>query len=157
MGSGLYNSPIGKIIIKEECGIVTHLDFADCEIDKSIFNGENGFIRRCFIELDGYFAGKRKTFTVDTAFDGTPFRVRVWRELAKIPYGAVISYKTLAERVGSPGAARAVGGANHHNNISIIIPCHRVIGADGSPVGYGGGIERKKWLLEHERRNCLVE
>jgi methylated-DNA-[protein]-cysteine S-methyltransferase len=101
-------------------------------------------------QLDAYFAGELEHFDVPMAVHGTDFQKRVWDELTRIPYGETISYSELARRLGDPKLVRAVGVANGRNPISIIIPCHRVIGADGSLVGYGGGLERKKWLLEHE-------
>jgi methylated-DNA-[protein]-cysteine S-methyltransferase len=101
-------------------------------------------------QLEAYFAGDREDFDLALAPHGTPFQQRVWEELTRIPYGETISYSELAWRLGQPKAVRAVGLANGRNPISIVIPCHRVIGADGSLVGYGGGLERKKWLLEHE-------
>ena len=105
-------------------------------------------------QLQEYFAGSRSTFDLPLRLDGgTPFRRRVWRELQRIPYGATISYGELARRIGQPAASRAVGGANHHNPIAIIVPCHRVIGTDGTLVGYGGGLPIKERLLAHERRH----
>ena len=101
-------------------------------------------------QLDAYFAGELETFDLDLDPHGTPFQQRVWDELTRIPYGETISYSELAHRLGDPKLVRAVGLANGRNPISIVIPCHRVIGADGSLVGYGGGLERKRWLLEHE-------
>jgi methylated-DNA-[protein]-cysteine S-methyltransferase len=101
-------------------------------------------------QLEGYFAGTRTRFDVPVRLSGTDFQCRVWSELQRIPYGETISYGELARRVGRPAAVRAVGLANGRNPVSIIVPCHRVIGADGSLTGYGGGLERKAWLLEHE-------
>jgi methylated-DNA-[protein]-cysteine S-methyltransferase len=101
-------------------------------------------------QLDAYFAGELERFDLPLAAAGTPFQLRVWDELQRIPFGETISYSELAERIGNPRTVRAVGLANGRNPISIIVPCHRVIGADGSLVGYGGGLERKRWLLEHE-------
>jgi methylated-DNA-[protein]-cysteine S-methyltransferase len=101
-------------------------------------------------QLDAYFAGELDDFDLPLAPHGTPFQLRVWEQLTKIPFGETISYGELAERLDSPRAVRAVGLANGRNPLSIVIPCHRVIGADGSLVGYGGGLERKRWLLEHE-------
>ena len=102
-------------------------------------------------QLTAYFAGELQQFDLPLRFDGTPFQQRVWRELEKISFGTTISYAELAARVGQPGAARAVGHANGRNPISIIVPCHRVIGASGKLTGYGGGLDRKRWLLDHER------
>lgn len=101
-------------------------------------------------QLAEYFAGQRKTFSLALSPSGTPFQERVWRELSKIPFGTTASYVEVARRIGAPGASRAVGAANGRNPISIVVPCHRVIGADGSLTGYGGGLDRKLWLLRHE-------
>ncbi|HSR15339.1 MAG TPA: methylated-DNA--[protein]-cysteine S-methyltransferase [Gemmatimonadales bacterium] len=101
-------------------------------------------------QLGEYFAGTRRTFELPILAEGTEFQQRVWSALLEIPYGTTISYLDLARRVGDEKAVRAVGLANGLNPISIIIPCHRVIGSDGSLTGYGGGIERKRWLLQHE-------
>jgi methylated-DNA-[protein]-cysteine S-methyltransferase len=102
-------------------------------------------------QLDGYFAGSRSTFEVPLALEGTEFQRRVWSGLLEIPYGETMSYGELAARVGNPGASRAVGLANGRNPVAIIVPCHRVIGANGTLTGYGGGLDRKVWLLDHER------
>jgi methylated-DNA-[protein]-cysteine S-methyltransferase len=101
-------------------------------------------------ELDEYFAGARREFSVRLSLRGTEFQRRVWAELAKIPFGRTASYGEIARTMARPGAARAIGGANHLNPVSIIIPCHRVVGHDGGLVGYGGGLWRKRWLLAHE-------
>jgi methylated-DNA-[protein]-cysteine S-methyltransferase len=108
-------------------------------------------LRECVQQLKDYFDGKRDLFTVKLDILGSDFQLNVWNELQKIPFGQTISYHELAERVGDKNAVRAVGQANAKNPISIIIPCHRVIGNDGKLVGYAGGLERKKWLLEHEQ------
>lgn len=101
-------------------------------------------------QLDDYFSGRRQQFSVPMAPVGTPFQLAVWTELVRVPYGQTISYSSLARRIGRPGAARAVGSANARNPISILIPCHRVIGSAGSLTGYAGGLDRKRWLLAHE-------
>jgi methylated-DNA-[protein]-cysteine S-methyltransferase len=101
-------------------------------------------------QLAEYFAGRRRAFDLPLAAQGTEFQRRVWSELTKIDFGQTLSYGELARRIGNPGASRAVGLANGRNPISIIVPCHRVIGADGTLTGYGGGLERKQWLLRHE-------
>lgn len=111
--------------------------------------------RRLSKELDEYFTGKRTTFDCELAMKGTPFQLAVWNELTKIPYGHTISYAELAVRIGKPSAVRAVGAANGANPIPVIVPCHRVIGANGSLTGYGGGIERKQWLLALEGRRLF--
>jgi methylated-DNA-[protein]-cysteine S-methyltransferase len=102
-------------------------------------------------QLEAYFAGSRETFDVPLDLQGTDFQRRVWAGLLEIPYGETMSYGELARRVARPGASRAVGLANGRNPVAIIVPCHRVIGADGTLTGYGGGLDRKVWLLDHER------
>lgn len=103
-------------------------------------------------QLLEYFQGERKVFNLPLVVEGTDFQIETWRQLQAIPYGATISYREQAERIGSKNKARAVGMANGVNPISIVIPCHRVIGSQGQLVGFGGGLERKAWLLEHEKR-----
>ena len=111
---------------------------------------DDGRLDAAVEQLGEYFAGRRDAFELELAVGGTPFQRRVWAALAEIPYGTTISYATLARRVGSPDAVRAVGLANGRNPISIVVPCHRVIGSDGSLTGYGGGLERKRRLLDLE-------
>jgi methylated-DNA-[protein]-cysteine S-methyltransferase len=101
-------------------------------------------------QLTAYFAGDLREFDLPLEAPGSDFQRRVWRELRQIPFGRSISYGELARRIGQPAASRAVGRANGQNPISIIVPCHRVIGADGTLTGYGGGLDRKRWLLDHE-------
>jgi methylated-DNA-[protein]-cysteine S-methyltransferase len=108
-------------------------------------------------QLSEYFAGQRVTFDVPLVMRGAPFERQVWQALQGIPYGETVSYGEIARRVGQPSAARAVGLANGRNPIAVIVPCHRVIGADGSLTGYGGGLERKRLLLELENgQSCLL-
>jgi methylated-DNA-[protein]-cysteine S-methyltransferase len=102
-------------------------------------------------QLDEYFRGARKRFSLKLLPQGTPFQKLVWQQLKRIPYGKVVSYGDVARAIGRPHAYRAVGNANNKNPIGIIIPCHRVIGSDGKLVGYGSGIWRKEWLLKHEK------
>jgi methylated-DNA-[protein]-cysteine S-methyltransferase len=101
-------------------------------------------------QLRAYFEGELHEFELPLRMKGTDFQRRVWKELMNIPFGMTISYAEQARRIGRPGAARAVGAANGRNPISIVVPCHRVIGANGTLTGYGGGLDRKQWLLEHE-------
>jgi methylated-DNA-[protein]-cysteine S-methyltransferase len=108
-------------------------------------------LREAQRELEEYFAGERRDFSIPLAATGTPFQMQVWEALRAIPYGETISYGELARRIGNPKAVRAVGLANGRNPISIIVPCHRVIGANGTLTGYGGGLERKRFLLAFER------
>lgn len=106
-------------------------------------------------QLTDYFAGSRSVFDVTIALRGTPFQMAVWQALLSIPWGATCSYAELAAAVGKRGSARAVGAAVGRNPISVIVPCHRVVGADGSLVGYGWGLDRKRWLLDHENASSL--
>jgi len=120
----------------------------------------DGFVdyesNRIFIQqLDEYFHGRRTHFDFPLDFSGTPFQVAVWRELLKIPYGETRSYGDIARKLGKPGASRAVGMANHENHLAIVIPCHRVLGHDGSLTGYAGGIRLKQQLLSLERTTPL--
>jgi methylated-DNA-[protein]-cysteine S-methyltransferase len=106
-------------------------------------------------QLEAYFAGELEEFDLRLAPRGTPWQLRVWEALRAIPYAATASYSEIAARVCTPAAARAVGHANGRNPLSVVVPCHRVVGADGRLTGYGGGLERKRWLLDHERRALL--
>jgi methylated-DNA-[protein]-cysteine S-methyltransferase len=110
-------------------------------------------VKDCVKQIDEYFKGRRKSFSLILDPEGTPFQKRVWDQLLQIPYAATKSYKDVARLIGNHKAVRAVGGANAKNLIGIIIPCHRVIAHDGTLGGYGGGLWRKKWLLRHERKH----
>ncbi len=107
-------------------------------------------LKSCVEQLEEYFAGTRQSFDLKLDMQGTPFQLKIWNELLKIPYGTSVTYMEMARRIDNLKAIRAVGGANGHNPISIIVPCHRVIGSNGKLVGYRAGLKRKKWLLEHE-------
>ena len=109
-------------------------------------------VQQCITELGQYFGGRRTTFSVLLNLAGTEFRELVWHALQGIPFGETRSYRDVAMAIDHPESSRAVGGATGHNPIAIIVPCHRVIGSDGSLTGYAGGLDRKRWLLEHERR-----
>jgi methylated-DNA-[protein]-cysteine S-methyltransferase len=115
-----------------------------------------GPFREAIAQLEAYFAGELRRFDLPLAPEGTPFQREVWSALTVIPYGETVSYGELARRLGRPAASRAVGAANGQNPIPIVIPCHRVIGADGSLTGYGGGLERKRALLDLERNRQLA-
>jgi AraC family transcriptional regulator of adaptative response/methylated-DNA-[protein]-cysteine methyltransferase len=119
-----------------------------------ILPGENPHFKLLKKELNDYFEGKLQNFTVTLNAPGTEFQKKVWERLKMIPYGKTVSYKAQAKAINKPEAVRAVANANGHNRISIIIPCHRVIGEDGSLTGYGGGLWRKQWLLNHERKTA---
>lgn len=103
-------------------------------------------------QLKEYFEGKRKTFSVPLIIHGTEFQEEIWKVLGTIPYGTTISYLNQAKLISNPGAVRAVANANGSNRIAILIPCHRVIGSDGDLTGYGGGLDRKRWLIDHEKK-----
>jgi AraC family transcriptional regulator of adaptative response/methylated-DNA-[protein]-cysteine methyltransferase len=118
-----------------------------------ISEGKNAQIENLRIQLDEYFAGTRKEFDLNLVTPGTEFQQSVWKELLLIPYGTTRSYQEQAMALGKSGSVRAVANANGMNRIAIIIPCHRVIGSDGSLTGYGGGLKRKKWLLDHEKKH----
>jgi len=142
------SSPIGPIHLIEEDSAIVGLYFRDGSSD----TGPNPILDLCEKELSAYFDGKLQEFTVPVCLKGTPFRQQVWEALKTIPYGETVSYKDIALKIDNPKAVRAVGGANHNNPVSIIVPCHRVVGANGSLTGYGGGLEAKKWLLELEAK-----
>lgn len=146
----IYETPLGKIIITENGEAITGLYFRET-LPEGVYSRETPLIKRAYQELQEYLAGKRQGFDLPLSPQGTDFQQKVWKALQNIPYGAVCSYKEIARAIGNEKACRAVGGANNKNPISIIIPCHRVIGADGSLVGYGGGLELKKQLLELEK------
>lgn len=153
-----FESPVGPLTLTAEGGVLTRLDMGEVHEARSRSEGAAGGAGRRWLEpvteqLSAYFAGDQLEFDLLTRAKGTEFQRRVWAELSRIPYGTTASYGQIAERIGSPKACRAVGLANHQNPIAIIVPCHRVIGADGSLTGYGGGLERKRWLLAHEARH----
>ena len=120
-------------------------------LKQEISEGENDHIKNLRVQINEYFAGARKFFDIPLVTPGTEFQKKVWNELLNIPYGTTISYQQQAEALKNPLSVRAVANANGMNRISIIIPCHRVIGSNGSLTGYGGGLHRKKWLLDHEK------
>jgi AraC family transcriptional regulator of adaptative response/methylated-DNA-[protein]-cysteine methyltransferase len=130
----------------------THFEELSSVFQLKIKHGSNRHLRALRRQLREYFTGKRKVFSLKLVTPGTEFQQRVWNELLKIPFGTTASYLEQAVSVNNPGSVRAVAGANASNRIAIVIPCHRVIGSDGSLVGYGGGLERKKWLIDHERK-----
>ncbi|MFQ6079256.1 MAG: methylated-DNA--[protein]-cysteine S-methyltransferase [Thermodesulfobacteriota bacterium] len=145
-----YLSPLGPLRILGLTSAVLEVEFCEAEI-ASIDDSVPEILLACRSQLDEYFKGKRKVFDLKLEPRGTAFQKSVWRQLLRIPYGETRSYKDIARGVGNIQAVRAVGMANGRNPISIIIPCHRVIGIKGDLVGYGGGLWRKQWLLDHER------
>ena len=145
-----YDTPVGKICIGEENGAITRVTWSKTPSDA--LEGETPLILQCKKQLEEYFAGERKTFDLPLAPKGTAFQQKVWKALTEIPYGETRTYGEIAAAVGNPKGARAVGMANNKNPIGIIIPCHRVVGANGKLVGYAGGMEKKAFLLELERK-----
>lgn len=152
----IYDFPIGKLAIGEEGGLITHINFNGEQIKDYTFH-ETEILLKANAQLQEYFQGKRNSFDLPLKYiSGTLFQHRVWDALQKIPYGKTVSYKDIAININHSKAVRAVGGANNRNNIPIIIPCHRVIGTNGKLIGYGGGLDKKIYLLELEK-NHLVQ
>jgi len=155
MNKVVYDSPVGRLTLVSDG---THL--VVCAFDGSTPPSEaneaaprdDAVLREAMRQLDDYFAEARRAFDLPLAARGTAFQRRVWQELRRIPFGETRSYGEVAERLGNPNAMRAVGAANGKNPIAIIVPCHRVIGANGALTGFGGGLERKAYLLELERK-----
>ena len=147
-------SPIGQLrLLAEEGALVAlhmeeHRHVLDYVVERG---GRDPVLAEAEAQLSAWFAGERTSFDVAIRLKGTPFQLAVWSALQAIPYGETRSYSEIAATVGKPDAVRAVGAANGHNPISIVVPCHRVIGANGTLTGYGGGLPRKRWLLEHEQ------
>lgn len=160
----IADSPVGPLLLTSDGAALTRL-YMDLRGDR--FAGEippdwvQDDAAAPFAEakrqLADYFAGTRTGFDLPLAAEGTPFQQRVWDELLRIPYGVTVSYGEIARRIGDPGASRAVGLANGRNPISIVVPCHRVIGANGKLTGYGGGLPRKQTLLAHEAGSRTLE
>ncbi|MDR1496217.1 MAG: methylated-DNA--[protein]-cysteine S-methyltransferase [Clostridiales Family XIII bacterium] len=150
-----YDSPVGRIGVASDGESVTHLFFTK-QRSEGLFaefrERETPLIRGAIKQLREYFDGKRRDFDLPLAASGTAFQCSVWDALCRIPYGETRSYAEIAREVGRPKAFRAIGMANNRNPIAIIIPCHRVVGADGSLTGFGGGMDAKAWLLGLERQ-----
>ncbi len=143
-----FETPIGIITLGEEDNQLAYCLFGQVSLDGNYQKSD--YLIKAYQQLQEYFNGIRHEFELDYLIQGTPFQQAVYRDLLDIPYGQTISYKQLAINIGSPKAYRAVGHANHENRISIFIPCHRVIGSNHSLIGYAGGLEIKKYLLELE-------
>ena len=144
-----YDTPVGKLIIGEENGSITRVTWT--QLPKNYLQEETELILKCKNQLDEYFRGERKSFDLPLVLKGTDFQKKVWSALQDIPCGETRTYGEIAKTVGNPKAARAVGMANNRNPIAIIVPCHRVVGADGKLVGYAGGMEQKEKLLQLEK------
>lgn len=151
MQTAYYSSPIGVIKIEGDEAGIHSLEFLEEETLPAPLSPS---LQECVQQLQEYFHGDRQTFTVSCRPSGTDFQQRVWQELTKIPYGRTATYLDIAKALGDPKAIRAVGAANGRNPVPILIPCHRVIGSNGSLIGYGGGLWRKEFLLKHE--NALL-
>lgn len=157
MISTIYASPVGPLTLVSNGAALTQLDFEHPRYPSPAKPpGNDRVLDETRRQLDAYFAGKLRVFDIPLAAAGTPFQQRVWAALLTIPYGVTRSYGQQAAAIGAPNASRAVGLANGRNPISIIVPCHRVIGANGSLTGYGGGTERKRLLLDLEQGEPLI-
>lgn len=154
----IYHSPIGAMLIKANDQSIASVEFIEEEQVSTIeLNATEtpAVIHQCIDELIEYFSGKRTSFTVPIDQDGTDFQQKVWKELYEVPFGKTLSYGELAKKLGDPKCVRAAAAANGKNKIAILVPCHRIIGADQSLVGYAWGKSRKRWLLQHEFRWAL--
>ena len=147
-----YDTDIGRIGIAEDGNFITNVFFENEELEDIKIN-ETPLIKEAHKQIEEYLRGERKSFDLPISASGTEFQQRVWNALKTIPYGKTVSYKDIAIAIGNEKSCRAVGMANNRNPISIIIPCHRVIGKNGKMVGYGGGIEIKEYLLKLENNN----
>lgn len=148
----ILQSPIGDITIVASDDIVERILF-DSPIDSP---SPNDLTRECSRQLSEYFAGERTQFDLPIRLGGTEFQTVVWKALLDIPFGKTSTYGKQASSIGRPKAVRAVGAANGKNVLNIVVPCHRVIGASGSLTGYGGGMDRKRWLLDHEAQSLFA-
>jgi methylated-DNA-[protein]-cysteine S-methyltransferase len=151
-----FESPIGKLFLCSNGDALTGLHFSKSPGAPAAagwtFKADQPLLREAQTQLRAYFEGNLTRFDLPLLPEGTPFQLRVWKQLREIPYGQTISYRQLAGSVGNPNASRAVGAANGSNPLAIVVPCHRVIGANGLLVGYGGGLPIKRRLLELEAR-----
>jgi len=144
-----HESPLGLLKVEAVQNCITSIKFVEEKIN---IDETNRILKLCVQQLDEYFSGRRKMFDFPMAQRGTLFQMSVWNHLLNIPYGKTISYLSISKQIGDVRAIRAVASANGKNNLSIVVPCHRVIGSNAAMVGYSGGIWRKKWLLEHEAK-----
>jgi methylated-DNA-[protein]-cysteine S-methyltransferase len=145
-----YRTPLGVARITDDDGFISAISIRDEELD--VNEPETELLKTVATQFDEYFAGKRKDFDFPIKQAGTEFQQKVWEQLLEIPYGTTTSYASLSNQMKNPLAIRAIASANGKNNLWIVVPCHRVIGSDGSLTGYAGGLWRKQWLLEHEAR-----
>lgn len=153
-----YDTKIGKIKIEENGGAITRVDLVKNDLQEEIIEKEETLLlKQAIRELSEYFDGKRNSFNLPLELQGTEFQKKVWNALMEIPFGETRSYKEIAKAIGNEKASRAVGMANNKNPIMIIVPCHRVIGANGKLVGYAGGIDVKAKLLNLEKDTLTYE
>lgn len=150
-----YDTEIGRIKISEKDEKIIGLVFSDYKKEDEI-EKETDAIRKTYLQLKEYLSGKRKNFDIEIEMIGTEFQKKVWKELLNIPYGETRSYKDIAIAIGNEKACRAVGNANNKNPIAIIVPCHRVVGSNGSMTGYAGGLNIKEKLLKIEKYNIKI-
>ncbi|MEE0451757.1 methylated-DNA--[protein]-cysteine S-methyltransferase [Peptacetobacter sp.] len=150
-----YDTEIGRIKISEKDEKIIGLGFSDYKKENEI-EKETDAIRKTYLQLKEYLSGKRKNFDIEIEMIGTEFQKKVWKELLNIPYGETRSYKDIAIAIGNEKACRAVGNANNKNPIAIIVPCHRVVGSNGSMTGYAGGLNIKEKLLKIEKYNIKI-
>ena len=160
----VMTSPVGLLFLVRTAHGLRHVDFMDrksikrmisihaAEYPDATWEPSLLDLKQVVEQLEAYFCGALDTFEVPTSVSGSPFQLLVWRALLEIPYGETRTYGQIAKTIGQPRSARAVGLANNQNPLAIIVPCHRVVGANGSMTGYGGGVTRKKWLLQLEAR-----
>jgi methylated-DNA-[protein]-cysteine S-methyltransferase len=155
----LIDSPVGELLlVATDAGLAgVYFDVSRLRPPPVATTGEGGadILAAARQQLDEYFTHRRVTFDLPLDLRGTPFQLRVWNALREVPYGETVSYSEIARRIGAADAVRAVGAANGANPIPIVVPCHRVVGARGELTGFGGGIERKRWLLAHETKALL--
>ncbi|MFC7391591.1 methylated-DNA--[protein]-cysteine S-methyltransferase [Scopulibacillus cellulosilyticus] len=158
-------SPVGMLTIACHQDGLCNIEFGDIDtafpkiqtwakrnMIRNDIKQDSDYTKEVVNQLNEYFQGERKSFDLPLYLKGTPFQIKVWEALQDIKYGETKTYKDIAEAIGKPKAVRAVGGANNKNPISIVVPCHRVIGSSGCLIGYGGGLDKKQILLEHEQK-----
>lgn len=150
MYKAYYNSPIGMVEIVSDENSIIELSFVENTMENNLRNIPQ-VLQSALQQVEEYFIGQRSVFDIPLKAEGTEFQQKVWQSLIEVPYGATACYGDIAGVVGNSKACRAVGGANNKNKIAIVIPCHRIVGADGSLTGYAGGLWRKEWLLKHEK------
>lgn len=156
--TAVYESPIGSIEIKAERRSIVDVRFVEksglTRPPRGSVAGGPEVLKACQSQLEQYFGGKRTSFSLPLKLEGTAFQKKVWAALLRVPFGKTTTYGAIAAALGNKRAGRAVGGANHRNPVSVIVPCHRVVGSDGRLTGYGGGLWRKEWLLDHEKKHA---